>query len=422
MRKILRSLSLPALVVAMICAGGAVASAQEEEVPRGETVLTRPRPEVDALGVRLGSFLLFPKLTVEESYNDNIFSVESFKTDDFITIARPEFFLFSDWNNHALNLRADASFVRHLDSGDEDYEDYHVGGDGRLDITRDSYLFASVDSSVLHEGRGSSDDVGGETPTKYTLTSGALQFFQKFNRLSFTLDGSQLHFNYDDVETTFLPVNNDDRDRTESNLSLRVGYEIVPEYEAFAVLSGNVKAYDDDVDDSGFDRDAHGVELNVGARIDLGGIMFGDVFIGYRIQDYEDDRLESIKGLNFGTGLVWNVTRLTTLNGNILRVIEETTTAGASGFVATTVSVSADHEFLRNLLLNGSLGVSQSDFKGVGQEDMTYLAGIGAKYMLNRYFYASLNYNYTQKESDVDGGGDSDFKQNVVSFRLELQL
>ena len=254
------------------------------------------------------------------------------------------------------------------------------------------------------------------------LNSGTLSFFQKFNRLSLTVDGSQLYFDYDDVATTTVPVNNDDRDRTESNLSLRVGYEIVPEYEAFALLSGNVKAYDSAVDDGGFDRDTHGVRLDVGARIDLGGIVFGDVFIGYRFQDYEDSQLKSIDGLNFGTAMVWNVTPLTTLNGNILRVLEETTTAGASGFVATTLSVSADHELLRNLLLNGSLGVTQNNFKGTSQEDMIYTAGIGAKYMINRYLYASMNYNYTQKDSDIDGGGDSDYKTNVVTLRLELQL
>ena len=426
MKEIFKLASVPGLVFALVCTGGTFASAQdtaEDEVPRGETVLSRPRPELDPLGIRTGSFLLFPKLTVEESYNDNIFNVESSKVDDFITLAKPELSLVSDWNNHALNLRADASFVLHADTPSEDFEDYHVGGDGRFDITRDSNIVATVDSSILHEDRGSPDDVGGIEPTEFMLTSGSLSFFQKFNRLNFTVDGSQLYYDYDDVATTAAPVNNDDRDRVESNVSLRVGYEIVPEYEAFAVLSGNVKAYDDAVDDSGLDRDAHGVRLDVGANFDLGGIVFGDVFVGYRFQDYEDSSLRSIDGLNFGTGIVWNVTPLTTLNGNITRVLEETTTAGASGFVATSVSVSADHELLRNLLLNANLGVTQNNFKGIDQEDLIYRGGIGAKYMLNRYLYASMNYDYTQKESDVGGGGvAADYKSNVVTLRLELQL
>lgn len=55
-------------------------------------------------------------------------------------------------------------------------------------------------------------------------------------------------------------------------------------------------------------------------------------------------------------------------------------------------------------------------------KDMTYRAGFGAKYMLNRNFYASVNYDYSQKESDLTGGGDSDYKQSIVSIRLEIQL
>ncbi len=453
MRKTLRLVSLPALAVALTYAGGTVVSAQdgdepdtsvfdsveenaqdpnesdtnvfdsvEEEIPRGETVLSRPRPELDALGIRLGGFLFSPKLAVEESYNNNIFSVESGMSDDFITVTSPELVLGSDWNNHELNLTLDASLGRFADYDEENYDDYHAGVDGRIDITRDSHLFAALNSSFLHEGRGSPNDAGGSDPTEFRLNSGALQFFQRLNRLSFTLDGSQRYYDYDDVATSGAPINNDDRDRTDSDLSLRVGYEIVPEYEAFVTLSGNDRAYDDGADDNGFDRDSHGFEIDVGARLDLGGITFGDVFVGYRQQDYEDRGLKNIRSLTFGTGLVWNVTPLTTLNGNIIRTVEETVSSGASGFLATTVGVSADHELLRSLLLNANVGATQNDYEGIGREDMIYNAGFGAKYMLNRYFYTALNYSYLQRDSDINGGGDSDYKQNVISLRLEVQM
>lgn len=377
MKKSVTFVRVPALAVALLCAGSVVAGAQiSEEVPLGETVLSRARPELEPLGIGMSSFLLFPKLIVEESYNDNIFSVEDGKSADFITVVNPALVLRSDWNNHALNFGVDASIVRNADFNKEDYEDYHARIDGQFDITRNSYFSASLDTSILHEGRGSPDDVDGTEPTKYMLNSGSAQFFQRLNRLSFTVDGSQQYYNFDDSPTDGTPINNDDRDRVESDLSLRVGYEIVPEYEAFAVLKGNLNDYDAAVDDNGDNRDSRGFEFDIGTRIDLGGIISGDIFIGYRLQDFDDRTFKTIKGMTFGTGLVWNLTPLTTLNGNIVRVIEETTSANTSGFIATSLTISADHELLRNLLLNGSLGASLNDYKGIDREGHDLSGGI----------------------------------------------
>ena len=75
---------------------------------RGETVTNRSRPELDPLGMRAGSFLIYPRLGLQETYNDNIFAVESDEQDDFITLVRPQLDVRSDWTNHAVDLRAGA--------------------------------------------------------------------------------------------------------------------------------------------------------------------------------------------------------------------------------------------------------------------------------------------------------------------------
>ena len=38
---------------------------------RGETVTNRSRPELDPLGMHAGSFLIYPRLGLQEAYNDN---------------------------------------------------------------------------------------------------------------------------------------------------------------------------------------------------------------------------------------------------------------------------------------------------------------------------------------------------------------
>ncbi len=57
--------------------GGTPGNAPQVTVlPRGDTVATRARPEYDPLGIRAGSFLFFPQLSVDELYNDNIFATD----------------------------------------------------------------------------------------------------------------------------------------------------------------------------------------------------------------------------------------------------------------------------------------------------------------------------------------------------------
>ena len=399
-----------------------------EDVPRGETVTTRQRPEVIPLGMRVGTFLLYPKISVTETYDDNIFRVEEDKDHDLITTIGPEFDLRSDWNNHAFNLRGDARIDRFARSEKENVEDYNVDADGRYDITRNIFLFGFLGYSQLSEDRGSPDDAGGVVPTEYNAYRGGVRYFHRLNRVSFRLDAEAQKFDFDDVSRgpLLLPVNNDDRDRLESNVTLRAGYEIVPEYEAFVRATGNNRAYRTAVDDTGVGRDSQGYEIVTGVAIDFTGITFGNLFAGYRKQWYDDDNLSTIEGITGGANITWNVTPLTTFHAGIVRRVEETTAIVAgrrsSGFFATRYSVSADHEVLRNLLLNASVALTENDYKGIDREDRIYDVGVSARYLLNRNFYGSIGYRYTLRDRDATLGDEADYTQNVVTLRVELQM
>ncbi len=406
-----------------------------EDVPRGETVTTRQRPEVIPLGMRVGGFLFFPKLSVTETYDDNIFRTEEDKKDDYITSIRPEFALRSDWNNHAFNLQGDAIFDRFGKNESENVEDYNVDADGRYDVTRNIYLFGFLGYSQLSEDRGSPDEAGGVEPTEYNVYRGSARYFHRLNRVSFRLDAAAQKYDFDDVARgppPALPANNDDRDRLESEVALRAAYEIVPEYEAFVRGTVNNRAYRTARDDSpggGVSRNSHGYEVVAGVAIDLTGITFGDLFVGFREQRYDDDNLDTIDGITGGANITWNVTPLTTVHAGIVRRVEETTAfivgpplRRSSGFFATRYSVSADHELLRNLLLNANVALTENDYEGIDREDRIYGAGLSARYLINRNFYASVGYQHTQRKRDASPGDEADYTQNVFTVRVELQM
>lgn len=397
----------------------AATSVQAQELERGETVTERQRPEVDPLGARVGGFLVFPSLTLEEEYNDNIFAADDDEEADFITHLQPNLLAASQWNNHALNFRGGADVGLYADNTDENYEDYNFGFDGRYDISRNDNLFGGASFANQHEERGSPDDVNGEEPTEYDTYNTFAGGEAGFNRVTVRVTGDYTRNDYDDVETSAgATINNDDRDRDRYEARTRISYEIQENFDAFVEGAYNTVDYDDAQDDAGFNRDSDGYEAVVGTEFDLTGLTFGEVFAGWREQDYDDPAFDKISAPTVGLSLTSNITPLTTVQAFVQRQVQETTSGGASGILTSTAGVSVDHELLRNLILNANANYSLSDYEGIDREDDNYRFGLGARYLVNRYFEAGAGYDHVARESTSAG---SDYTQNIFMIRGTIQ-
>lgn len=400
---------------------GTAAAHAQGTPPRGETVTERQRPDLDPLGIHAASFLVFPKFAVGEAYNDNIFATPGSKKDDFITTLSPEIRAQSDWNRHFLAFDARGDIGRYATNDSEDYEDASLSTNGRLDIVRDSFVTGGVTFNKLHEDRGSPDAIANaKNPTEYYVFTPTVGATQRWNRFSLRGDATLQRYMFDNAETgSGTIINNKDRDRSQYTFSLRGGYEIVPEYEAFLRGAFNTVNYSSAVDDSGFNRDSDGYEVVAGTRIDFSGVTFGDVFAGYRRQMYDDARLQTVTGPTYGAAVTWNVTGLTTVKGSISRSVEESTLANASGFFATEYKATVDHELLRNLLIGANLGVLVDDYKGISRTDNYYRGGAYARYLMNRNLYLTARYDYEKRDSDAAG---ADYDRNVFLVSVSTQL
>lgn len=429
-----RLLSLVA-VMALSQAGWGVSAWAQEAPGRGTTVLERPRPETDPLGIRTDGFILFPSISVTQQFRDNIFFDQEDSTvnpndiqGDFISILSATVLLQSDWNNHQLNFFGDADLGGFFINENENYSDWHVGSNGRFDITRDTNVSVRIDLANRHESRGSPDDVNGKHPIFYNLWGPSVGFFHRFNRVSLTVNGSRVRYNFEDVTTGINgalgilsqgEINNDDRDRVELEGSVKVAYEIVPEYEAFIRGVVNDRDYDAFRDDSGFQRDSSGWEVVAGTAIDFTGVLFGNVFAGYRRQEYDDARFSTTQGVGFGADLTWNPTGLTTVTAAVERSIEESTLAGASGFFASRFAAAVDHELLRNLIISANGSFQKNKYDGNGRTDDIFRAGTQLKYLMNRNFYVTVGYDFQDRDSNFVN---QNYTVNTVMIRLEGQL
>jgi hypothetical protein len=391
----------------------------EADIPRGETVRDRSRPDYDAKGLPLGQFRAFPQLHVGEVFDDNIFRNETDKKGDLITEIAPRLTLASDWNRHALSFQADANIGKHIFNPDEDYEDYALRSNGRLDITHSASLDGGIGFEHLHEDRSSPDEEDGINPTQYTDLQGQLGFNKQFGRFQLRLESLIDRLNYRDderlVDGTVENINNDDRDRYELFGLTKLGYEVSPAFQPFIGGGYGIIRYDDKVDDNGFNRSANRSNVVVGTDLDLGGVTQAQVYAGYMAQEPEDDRLSTIQGPEFGGSLTWNVTQLTTVTANVTRTIGTTTLDGASGALETGADLTIDHELRRNILLQLNGEWAQSDFNGIDRLDNTYGVGLQGNYLVNRYLALTAAYQYRTRDSTDSS---EDFNQNLVTLGL----
>ncbi|HET6522264.1 MAG TPA: outer membrane beta-barrel protein, partial [Geminicoccaceae bacterium] len=383
------------LVLTATAAVGLLAptAAGAQEPDPNVPVQDRPRPELDPLGIRAGGFLIFPEVTVAGSYNDNIFATPDDEIDDLITLVSPEISVQSQFSRHAINLNTGADLGFYLDENDENFQDYFVGVNGRLDVLREAAFTGGARYSHEHEDRGDPDDVGGAEPTEFDRFGADLGYQQTFNRLNFRVLGTAERLDFDDVPAAGgVTIDNDDRDRNEYNALLRVGYAVSPRLRFFTEGRYSIVDYSEDLPGVDFNRDSDGYEVRAGADIDLTAVLFGEVFAGYRWVDYDADVFDDSDGFSLGAGLTWNVTQLTTIELAARRDVEETTEAGASGRFTTVAEVEVHHELLRNLLLNGLVGYRNDDYEGIDRTDDTFTFGVGATYLMNRYLNLELAY------------------------------
>lgn len=387
------------------------ATAEGDEV---KSVYERARPDYDAPGIRSGSFLFYPSVGVDGTYNSNIYAQESNVTDDFIAVVKPAFNLVSDWNSSYMAVTAKADIGRYLDNGGENYEDYSFGINGRKDISYGTDFHGSVAYDQKHEDRGSPDSArNAAEQTEFSVLTASVGFKRDVSVLSLAVDAEYVKRDFDDVALNGGGVrNNDHRDRDLRKGTMRVGYEMANGYEAFVRGTMDRIEYDNSKLNGGPQRNSDGYSAVAGAAFDFSGKSKGEFYVGYMKRAYDSDTLGSTDGINFGADILWNATGLTSFRGVLRRTIEETTVGGngangqfttSSGIVNTLASGRVEHELRRNLLLNASVSYTRQNFELTVREDEIWGAKLGVKYLVNRNFNVNAGYGYDYRGTTQQG-------------------
>jgi hypothetical protein len=422
-----------ALAVAAVTAPGA-AVAQEA---RGDSVTDRARPEYEPLGIRAGTLMLLPSLTLGVESVDNLFpetvSATGVRSEesDFGYSARAALGVSSDWGRHYLEGAAGVQQTTFQDFDTEDRTDEFARASLRLDFLRDSYLRFGASYQNLGEGRGaptsSSTAADAIEPLDYDLVNAFAQVSHTFNRLRLGGEVAMTDWAYEDRVALRSGAVGDFsvRDRTQMEYIGRAEYAVSPSTALLVEGSFNTRDYDKNRDAiTGLPvptRDSEGYEVLVGANLDLSRLVRGEFGIGFLQQDYDNVAIGTLEGVGLDAEIEWFATPITTVTFTGARSIEDVFDGTVDAFAQTTVGVDVDHELLRNLIVSGGVAYFDRDFEVRVRSDQEWRGEVGARYLVNRVAEIGGSYQFSNLESDRSPGGDVSYDINRFLATLTLR-
>jgi hypothetical protein len=349
-------------------------------------------------GIQAGSFLLFPQVTLSETYDDNIyaepgnFTNRSYPVDDFITTLSPSIQARSAWDKHSLTFDAGADIARYADHSSENVNDYYFGTEGRYDLSKTANVFGGVRFSHDHEDRGSEDALGpgaSAEPTRYDEVQYHLGTeFKLGKHVTVRAGGAYTSLDFKDF---------DYRDRKLDSLGARVSYEINPTYNVFAQYATDNRTYD--LASTG--RDSDGYRVAVGWGYNLGNKVQGELFVGHLSQNFENAAYADVSKPYFGANVTWKKNTLTQLSAFVDRTLDETILPGASSYLDTTVGGRIEHRLSAKTTALVRAAYTHSQFQGVDRLDRIGEAGIGLRHYVVPTVYLGFDYRMVTRDSNV---------------------
>lgn len=376
-------------------------------------------------GYLMGGYLVLPEVEVTGYYDDNIYATRRGKESDVISVVSASVEAESQWERNRLDLGAGASIGRYLDISEEDYEDLWVKGDGQIDLSDNTRIFAGAGYSVNHESRdskeGSQQQI--DEPTTYDATSVQFGLDRQFGSGLAKLGLTHEALDYDNVGTLI----NDDRDRSVTGLGLRYSHPVAEHTSLFAQGILNRRDYDDSVDQFGYERDSDGYKAEVGVNRNFPGGHRLEAYVGYLAQEYDDDRFSRLSEPSYGFDLRWYPAQGTKVTGKLERASFETTEIGSAGYLYTGFDLQVDQKLITDLVAYLSYNQGLAEFQDVGREDVTRSASLGLKYYMSPKIMITGSYSRVDNDSNDRNSVSPvtqsyDYSRNLFFITLRVRL
>jgi len=266
------------------------------------------------------------------------------------------------------------------------------------------------------------DQIGAAEPTPYQRSDARFEFSYDPYRIGLQLGADFERYHYD--STKLSPsfggglLNNDDRNRNVYSIHATALYELSPGYAAFIRPTYEERIYDLQTRRAS-GRDSRGYKMDAGVKLLLSRLISGEAYAGYISQDLQGSSFADLSAIDYGAALSWYPSELITVHLDASRTPNATTIAGASLSDERYVGVGIDHELRRNVIVQGAVSYTDTQFEGNPRHDQDFTAQVGVRYFMNPYLTVNARITHTVRDSTEIRRR---YAANVVSISVSAHL
>jgi hypothetical protein len=373
---------------------------REEVAPEDTPVKNRQQPGYEPVGIRAGSWMFNPALTLGGFYDSNVFSSNTLKRSDVAAVFEPSLRAHTLWDRHGIDLTLDTQSTLYNANPGLDQNNASLKGNAWIDIAHDLAVLTSFQIAHLNVGVGTlSSPSNAVQPTPYNLLSGDVSIRKEFNRLTTSIG---VHTDSYEYGTTLAQngavINQNSLDGQIYSVHSRIDYAFSSAFGWFGGVEGNQR------DIRGLPTqslNSQGYRALSGVTIGLTNLLSGEFGVGYVQQNFDNPTIGTIEGPSYRARLTWRPTRLLDIHFKAEQLVTETSDTSSTGVLANALQLGLDYELRRNVILSLAGGYESDQFFGQLRRDHVLSSDARVKYLINRFAALSVYYRYTARDSDV---------------------
>ena len=395
----------------------------------GVTVLSRQRPLYEQPGIRAGGFLV--KSGVDESfgYDSNVLGAPASRG-SWLLETVPQISANSQWSRDSLGISLTADNKHFWNDPGESYTDWTASIGGGYTINEHDLTLAYSHLS-LHQSPGDIGAVPSDNFVHFQMDDLRTAYTFDQGRFSFTPNAEVQTYYFDNTMIKGVPFSQTYRDRMVFSGGFTTRYALSDQRGLLLVLQGL---------DSHFIRpqpgqpsyDSHSFLALAGIDYVASAVWRYQLLAGMEVRIFQSPSFNTHAAPIVAARVIWTPTGLTTVQGVLSRTIEDTVSEGTAGYVYTNASLTVDHEYLRNVLLQGRAGLQIAQYLQGGTTQTSFKFGAGVNWLMNRNMRLSFDYDFSAKNGVASSAlagpfsatmlNNGNYQRNLVLIGLHLAL
>ncbi len=365
--------------------------------PSSVTILDRPRPDFDPLGITAGQFTVHSSWSEGVGFDSNPLGGNGQAGSAFAsTLASAS--VISDWLRNSVGASVSVDDRRYLQQHQLSRTEDAVSAGGRYDVgTLDHLVLSASHSDQVIEPTGI-DAISTQQAVPFQVNTATASYLWNLSRLSFEPFALVSDSTFSSIRTNGVLQSNTFLDNTTFTEGVTARYELSPLRHAVFVVRSSESDFSHTLAGSPR-RDSVSVSVLGGLDYVADGIWRYRALAGYQVRDYASSTYKSHSAPIVEADVIWSPSLLTTVEATANRRIVDSNDPTVADYTDTTLKLQVEHEVRRDVLASAHVGYEQALFQNGGGQQTIVSAGAVASWLLNRNLKLSATYEHAQSIS-----------------------